>query len=447
MASPLNLTKGSVPKLLLLFSLPLVLTNFLQTIHLMLDLLLLGRALGADAIGAVAVGGQSILLLSTFSIGLSAGGQILIAQKRGAKEEEQETNIEKATLTLSLLAGIFFSLFAYFAAGVILNLLQTPPEAFDKAKEYMQVLSLGLLATFLYQGVAGVLRGRGEARLPLLCMAIATGIHLLLGLLFVFVFSWGMTGAAISGIIGQSIATVLGLFFLWKKGKKPSPKSKTILPNPGTCLQIVKLGLPFGLQMGLLQLANVFVIRLIAPFGISAVSALGVSARVTNMLTLPMMAIGNAASSMIGQNLGAKEISRAKAVIGFTKLYTLSFIGVTTVVTLLFPAPLLQLFTDDPQVISIGSVYLRILSASYLAHALHSIFNAPLLASGKTSYSLYAAGAEGLLGRILLTWVFSNTWGLTGIFIAQAISSYLGSFLLWFYYRKHNLETALPPSQ
>ena len=441
MSNTIDLTKGKVARQLLSFSLPLIITNFLQTIHLMLDALLVGRALGVNAIGAVAVGGQSILFFTTVSMGIAAGGQILIARYRGAKDSSSQEKVQRASLFLALCSGITLTILAYFGAPFFLSLLNTPADTLEDAIRYMQLLSLGLIFTFLYQAVAGILRGLGNAKQALIFAGVATGLHLLLGIVLVFVFSFGILGAAVSAVVGQAIATVYSLWFVQKKiVQKESFKRKQYLPELKTCIEIIKVGLPFGLQMGVLHLANIFIIRLIAPFGTAAVSALGVSARVTNVLTLPMMAIGNGASSIIGQSLGAEKPKRVKETIFWTKIYTLIFISITTALTLLLPRQLLQFFTNDQNAIEIGVIYLSILAFAYLAHALHSIFNAPLLASGKSKYSLYAAGAEGILGRILLTWLFSNIWGLYGIFVAQLLSVYLGSLVIWLAYRHCKLH-------
>ena len=374
-------------------------------------------------------------------MGLSAGGQILIAQKTGAKDKKGQMEVLKASLLLALIGGVLFAAIAYFGTNTMLRLLQTPEEAFDDAKTYMQIAALGLIATFFYQTIAAVLRGLGDSRRPLLFAGIATGGHALLGFLFVFVFSFGIVGAALSGIIAQAIAAVVGLFFLRRyRGDTPLRKLRV---DKKTCASIIKLGLPFGLQMGLLHLANIFVLRLVASFGVATVAAVGAGARVTNLLTLPMMAIGNGASSMIGQTLGAREPKRAKTVIRWAKIYTLGFIFVTTALTLIFPAGFLRIFTSDTQVIEIGVTYLRILSFAYLAHALHSAFNAALLGSGRTKFSLHAAGVEALIGRIFLTWMLSKFFGLTGIFIAQVISTYLGTFVILYYYRREDWEKML----
>lgn len=426
MATPVaqDLSTGRVSTRLLAFTLPLVLTNFLQTLHGVTDILLTGRLLGKTAMSAVTIGGQSTLFLTTFSLGLAAGGQILIAQLKGAEKRKEQSEATIALFTLSLGIGILVALLGFFIAPPALRLLQTPEDAFAGALQYMRITSIGLVFTFLYNAIAGALRGRGDSRRPLWFAVIGIGLHIALGILFVGAWSMGIPGAALAAVIAQAGAVLLGAFFLRK-----AYRSKVLLPPLRTLIQILKIGVPFGLQMGLLNLSNLFIVRLVNPYGVAASAALGVGSRITNLLIVPMLAIGNGASTMIGQSLGAQKPRRATAAVRWALIYTLIFVSLTTASTLLFPAVFLGIFTSEAEVIRIGTVYLTTLAWGYTGHALHTSFNAAILGAGMTSHSLLAAGAEALIGRIALTWLCSAYWMLSGIFLAQAIAPYLAAAL------------------
>jgi len=443
-----NLSAGRVPTQLLAFSWPLVLTNFLQILHGVTDLLLTGRFLGKTAMSAVTIGGQSVLFLTTFSLGLAAGGQILVAQLHGAKKPKEQSGATTSLFLLSLLIGLCVALLGFFLAPLALRFLQTPEDALEGALHYMQITSLGLLFTFLYNAIAGSLRGRGDSRRPLLFSAVSTALHIALGFLFLGRWSWGIPGLALAFVIAQGSAVLLGAVSLFQTRHEFgfSLHPKTLLSSYKTLGQILKIGVPFGLQMGLLNLSNLFITRLVNPFGIAASAALGAGSRITNLLTVPMMAIGNGASTMIGQSLGAEKPRRAAATVRWALIYTLLFVSLTTSLTLLFPAALLRLFTTETEVIQIGTIYLTTLVWGYAGHALHTSFNAPILGSGMTGRSLFAAGAEALIGRVALTWLFSSLWMLPGIFIAQAIAPYLAATLsLTFFFsgrwKKHLIES------
>ena len=436
--APQNLITGSIPRKLFFFTWPLVLTNFLQTLHLVTDVLLAGRLLGANAMSAVTIGGQSVVFLSTFSMGLAAGGQILIAQYRGAKKTKEEAQTKQALFVLSTLLGLVLALGGFFLTSFALGLLRTPQEALEGAKIYMRISTLGLVFVFLYNALAATLRGQGKAKEPLILAIIAVGVHIMLALVFVARLDFGIFGLALSALCGQGAAVMVGLILQRKEiftkasGKKAIVSQKSALLKHG--LAILKVGTPFGLQMCLLNLSNLFIIRLINPFGVAASAALGAGSRVTNMLTIPLFGISNGASTMIGQSLGAKEEDRAKKTVFWTLLYTLGFVTITIGLTLLFPARLLGVFTDKTEVIDIGVSYLRILSIAYLGHALHASFNSYALGSGKTLYSLLSAGVEASIGRVALTWAFAGIWGMYGIFTAQSIAPFLAAGISFWYW-------------
>ncbi|MCL2563360.1 MAG: MATE family efflux transporter [Oscillospiraceae bacterium] len=437
--SQLDLSQGKIPRILAKFAWPLVLTNLLQTLFTLTDVLLAGRLIGPEAMSAVTIGGQSTLFLLTFSLGLTAGGQILIAQLKGAKQTEAQNRAAKSLFVLSLTVGIAAAALGFFLTPAALRLLQAPAEAVEGARQYMRITSIGLPFVFVYNAAAGILRGLGDAKRPLIFAAVSAVLHLGIGLLFVGPLSTGISGLAIATVTAQAVAAVSGAAYLCIRHRKSqsanSPPAAEWQAKPdGAVSRILKIGLPFGLQMCLLNLSNLFIIRLVNPYGVAASAALGVGSRVTNLLIIPMLAIGNAASTVAGQNLGAGKPERAAAAVRWALVYTLGFVTVTTTLTLLFPAQFVNIFTSDPNVTQIAIQYLTIFAWCYVAYALHASFNAAILGAGLTIYSLSAAGVEVLLGRIGLTWAFSFIWGLSGIFTAQAIAPYLAAVLSIIYY-------------
>jgi len=431
-----DLTRGSVPRLLALFSWPLVLTNLLQTSHGLIDMLLAGRFVGSDAMSAVTVGGQAILFLVTFSMGLAAGGQILIAQLKGADQRAEQGQAVGALLSLSLIAGLTVAALGFFSAEFVLRLLNTPSEAMAGAVTYMRITALGLPFAFLYNAIAGALRGLGDSLRPLLFAAVATALHIGLGLLLMGSFSMGIYGAALATAISQAALALLGICNLFFRRREFvfDFRLKSFFPAWNQLGQILKIGVPFGLQMALLQGSGLVIARLVNPFGVTASAALGAGSRIVSLITIPLMGIGNGASTIIGQSMGAGKPERVSPVVRWALAYTLGLAVLTGTVTLLFPAPLIAMFTQEPEVVQIGVQYLTILAWSYAAFGLHSSFNAVVLGVGFSLYSLLAAGIETLAGRVGLSWLLSLWLGLPGLFIAQAIAPYLAVALSLPYY-------------
>ncbi|MCL2827537.1 MAG: MATE family efflux transporter [Oscillospiraceae bacterium] len=431
-----DLTHGSIPHLLAVFSWPLVLTNLLLTSHGLIDMLLAGRFVGADAMSAVTVGGQAILFLITFSMGLAAGGQILIAQLKGADQRSEQSQAVGALFSLSLIAGLAVAVLGFFSAESVLRLLKTPPEAMAGAVTYMRITALSLPFAFLYNAIAGILRGLGDSLRPLLFAASAATLHGGLGLLLMGPFSMGIHGAALATAISQATLALLGVLnlFFRRQGFVFDFRPKSFIPAWDKFRQILKIGVPFGLQMGLLQGSGLVIARLVNPFGVAASAALGAGSRIVGLVTIPLMGIGNGASTIIGQSVGAGKPERVSPAVRWALVYTLGLTAITAALTLLFLAPLIGIFTQEPEVIQIGVHYLTFLAWSYAALSLHSSFNAVVLGVGFSLYSLLAAGAETLVGRIGLAYLFSLWWGLSGIFAAQAIAPYLAVAISLPYY-------------
>jgi len=431
-----DLTQGSVPRLLAAFSWPLVLTNLLQTSHGLIDMLLVGRFVGPDAMSAVTVGGQAILFLLTFSMGLAAGGQILIAQLKGADQRSEQGQAVGTLLSLSLIAGFAVAVLGIFSAEFVLRFLRTPSEAAAGAVTYMRITAFGLPFAFLYNAIAGALRGLGDALRPLIFAAIAAALHVVLGLLFIGPFSMGIQGAALATAASQVALALMGVLNLLfrRRAFVFDFRLKSFLPTREQLGQILKIGVPFGLQMALLQGSGLVIARLVNPFGVAASAALGAGSRIVGLITIPLMGVGNGASAIIGQSMGAGKPERVSSAVSWALVYTVGLAAITGTATLLFPAPLMEIFTREPEVIQIGVRYLTILAWSYGAISLHAACNSVVLGVGFSLYSLLAAGVETLAGRIGLAWVFSLWWGLPGIFAAQAIAPYLAVMFSLAYY-------------
>ena len=425
-----DLTRGNVSRLLAVFSWPLALTNLLQALHGLIDMLLVGRWVGTDAMSAVTVGGQGIFFLTTFSMGLAAGGQILIAQLKGAGKTREQGQAVGALFILALIVGLAAGTLGFFFTERALHLLKTPQEAMEGAGAYMRITALGLPFSFFYNAIAGALRGLGDSLRPLIFATIGALVHVGLGLFFLGFFSMGIWGVALATTISQIAAVLLGGVYLLHRRREYAFH----FPTWDKVAQILKIGVPFGLQMGLLQFSGLVITRLVNPFGVAASAAFGTGSRIVGLFTIPMMGIGNGASTIISQSMGAGKPERVSIAVRWALVYTLGLSAITAVATRLFPALLMGFFTQEAEVIQIGGFYLSVLAWSYIGLGLHSSFNAVALGVGFSLYSLLASALEALAGRIGLALLFSLWWGLAGIFIAQALAPYLALGLSLPYY-------------
>lgn len=431
-----DLTKGNVLKSLIKFSFPLILANLLQTLYNMLDMIVAGRYIGSAAMSAVSVGGQTSFFLITFSIGLGAGGQILIAHLRGEEDEEGLRELTGTFFTMSAIAGISVSVLGVLVSEPVLKLLDTPEKAYGQAVWYMRITCAGMLFAFGYNSIAAVFRGLGDSKRPFIFILAAFVSNMALNYIFVPLMGMGAEGTALATVISQAVSFFTAAIYLYRHRASYALELtlRSFKIRKDRLLKLLKIGVPFGIQMSVINLSNMFITAGINSFGVSASAVLGAGTKITHLFTVPMMAVGNGASTVVGQNIGAGETKRAERAVHSALLCMVALTGLTLAITQFLPENLIELFNGDPGVLETGVLYLRIVSWGYLGYALHSAYNAAVLGVGFTMFSLLAALAEAVLGRIFLTWLLLQMSGLTGIFIAQAAAPYISAIILCVYF-------------
>lgn len=439
-----NLTSGPVFKTIVKFCWPLMLANLLLTLYNLTDMMMAGRFIGKEAMSAVSAGGQMTYLLTTLSMGLAAGGQILASQQKGAGLPNKIPETAGSLFIFSAVSGILFSFGGFMLTGTVLKLLNTPPEAFDQAVLYMKIASWSLMFVFGHNAISGLFRGLGESRIPLYIAAVSAILNLAANFIFLKFLKTGILGIALGGIISQCASFVLAFTLLYKNRGKLGFELRQLRPSTVTLLKILKIGIPFGTQLAVVSLANMYITAEVNHFGVSASAALGAGVRFTNLLTVPMMAAGNGASTMIGQSMGSGNPVRASKAVKCALAFMLCISAISIALCQFWPQKLIGMFHDDKEVIETGALYLRTVSWSFIGHSCHSAFNAAALGVGFSAYSLFASVSEALLGRVLLTYLLGKALGLCGIFLAQAASPYISGFISGVYYysgrwKRHNL--------
>lgn len=429
----LNLTEGPVLRTLMRFSWPLMLANLFQTLYNMVDMVIAGRLIGPEAMSAVSTGGQLTFLLTTLSMGIAAGGQILISQQKGGGQMDDCRETAGALVVFSLIAGAAAAILGFAASGPFLHLLKTPENAYGQALGYMRISAVGMVFVFGYNGIAGIYRGLGDSKKPLIFIAVAALVNVGLNFLFVGVLKMKAEGTALGTVMSHAVA--LGLaWLLFRRMAREMTLRFWFRGVWRRVWEIIKVGLPFGAQMTVLNLANMFITARINQFGVDASAALGAGVRITNLLTVPMLAIGNGATTVVGQSMGAENPGRAKETIYKAIFVMLGIAAAAVLLCQLIPEHLIGLFQKSQGVKETGGQYLRFVSWCFLGHALHSGYNAAALGVGFSLYSLFSAGTEAAAGRIALTFILGGLMGISGIFLVQAVSPYISALVSAIYY-------------
>lgn len=409
-----DLTKGSVVKQLISFSLPFMLSNALQAVYSTVDMLVVGNVVGKGGLSAVNNASMLVMLLTTLCMGFANSGQVLVAQLQGAGKRRDINDTIGTLFTTMTVVSLVMTAFAVLLCDPLLSLLDVQEGAFDEARDYMLICGGGLFFTAGYNMVSAVLRGMGESKRPLVFIAIASVINIILDVLFVKYLGWSVAGAAWATIIGQAVSFIVSLIYLYRRREAFGFDFKLVsFKVRGDLLKImVKLGVPFAIQMSAINISMLFVNRLINTFGgLSCSAAFGVSTKIQQVPDILTRSIGMASSSMIGQNLAAKEIDRAKKVVHTGIYICCAIYALVAVFMLLFPTEIFSVFTSETDVLQYAWYCILCSVIAYPAHSFMSSTTAFIQGIGDAKFSLIVALMDGVVARVSLSYILGVLLG------------------------------------
>ena len=416
-----SLLSGSVPKQLLLFSLPFLGANVLQSVYSVVDMIIVGRFVGSAGLSGVSVGSQITSLFTSIGTGLTMGGQMMLAQFKGAGDEKAQKETIGTMLSFMLLLGLCLTIICLPLAGTLLTLLNTPEESFGDARNYFIICAVGIVFIFGYNSVCSVMRGLGDSRRPMYFVGVSTVVNLLLDLLFVGAFRMGAGGAALATIIAQGISFLSASVYLYlhRAGFVFDFRRSSFRIIGGRLKMMLKVGIPFALQFSMLMISMLFVVSMINTYGVTASAGYGVGGKVDNFATLPVYAFASAAATMAGQNIGARQIDRARSAVRWCVVLCFACEAVVFALVQIFAAQIVGIFNSEPEVIAVGVQYLRIMAFAYLAHCLLDGYQSMANAVGFSMLSFICCTVDGLIVRIPLALLFGNVLGLglKGVFL------------------------------
>ena len=378
-----DLTKGNLGKQILLFSLPLMASNVLQVLFNMADVAVVGQFAGPMALGAVGSTTTLVAMFTGFLIGLSGGINVLVALHYGAKNKKDLTETIHTSALVSLVAGIFLTLVGVVFAGGILEILHTKPELIDGAVLYLRIYFFGMPALAIYNFGNAVFSAVGDTKRPLRYLALAGVVNVVLNLFFVIVCGMDVAGVALASIISQYLSAVLILAALFKCREVFALQPKHLKINRDKCRDILKIGLPSGMQNAIFQIANLFIQVGVNSFDATMVAGNSAAANADALVYDVMAAFYTACGSFMGQNFGARKKDRVLKSYFISLAYSFGA-GLLMGLGLVFCGELfLALFTKDPAVIAAGMKRLTIMGCSYCVSAFMDATIAASRALGK----------------------------------------------------------------
>ena len=364
-----DLTRGPMLKKIILFSLPLAASSFLQLLFNAADVVVVGRFVGSAALAAVGSNGALINLLVNLFVGLALGANVVAARCYGAKDDQGVHEAVQTAVTLSLVGGVLMAFVGFFAAHGLLELMSSPEDVIDLATLYLKIYFIGMPMTMLYNFNASLLRAVGDTRRPLVCLAVAGVINVVLNLFFVIVCKMAADGVALASIISQYLSAVLVLLHMTRLTDSCRVEWKLLRLHGSEVGRILGLGVPAGIQHMIFAVANLFIQVGINSFDSTVVSGNSAAVNVDNVIYNVMAAFYTACSTFMGQNWGAGKKDRMMKSYYISLGYSFVIAAVLGAAFLLCGEPFLYIFTNDADVVAAGMERMRIMCFSYCVSA------------------------------------------------------------------------------
>ena len=434
----MDLVNGPIAKTLIVFSVPFMLSMLLQTAYSTTDTIIVGQYLGSAGLSAVSNGSQLMQMLTALCIGFANAGQVLIAQAKGAGNYEKLEKIIGTLFVLEVFICVVIGTVCVVFSRGLLNILNTPAEAYVQARWYIMICGGGLIFTGLYNLFSAMLRGMGDSRHPLLFVILATVLNVFLDILFIAGFNWNVAGAALATIIGQAVSVVFSLVFLLRHTREYGIdfSLKTMRPDAQSTRQLFSIGAPMALQLTAVQISFLFVGRMINALGVTVSAAFGVMQKIRMIPNFITSGFGQGAASMMGQNLGAKKLDRVDKIVKLTILVTGITYGFFVILYLTVPELLFRIFTQDETVLEFAAMTTLVLAIEAVAHTFMPACNSLVSAQGFVKLSFTVAILDAFLGRIFFCWLLGSFFGLGafGYFLGYICGTYITSSIVLIYY-------------
>lgn len=433
-----DLTSGSILKELLLFSLPLILANLLQTAYNLVDSVIVGRFVGPEGLAAVVGTGELMNLFTLTGMGFGSAGQIIIAQQAGRQDHQGIKNTIGTLFSVMLVFSVFALLIFLTGTDWMLRLLNMPEESFLYAHRYVFTCGMGMVFIFGYNAVSCVLRGMGDSKRPLIFVAIASAANCILDIVFIVFCRLDTLGAALATVLGQGISFLVSLAYLFRRREAFGFdfRLRSFLPSRSSLRLLMKLGIPHAVQFAAIILSMLYVTRLINAFGVEAAAVNGVAIKLEQVCRVVTASMSTAASAIIAQCMGAGKVDRCQKTVWCVFWICTVYCSLCAIGIGFFPRQVFSLFTADETVLALAQRFAVVGAVICFGHALRNTFLPVLNGIGFASMSLVVGLLDGVVGRIGFSVLLGITlgMGLSGFWWGSCLAGYISVFLAAPYY-------------
>lgn len=398
-----SITEGVIWKQLLLFFFPILIGTFFQQLYNTVDTIIVGQYVGTQALAAVGTTSTLINLLVGFFVGISSGATVIISQFFGGGDWKALSKAVHTSIALALAGGVIILVLGLLTARLALTLLGVPEEIMEDALLYLNVYYGGIIFCMIYNVGTGVLRAIGDSKMPLYVLIVCCLVNIVLDLLFVVAFRWGVLGVALATALSQGVSALLILLRLTLTREAYRVQLRYVRFDPGILKSVIRIGLPAGLQSVMYSLSNLLMQASINSFGTDAIASWAAIGKIDGFIWMVMGAFGIAITTFVGQNFGARKYHRVRRSVRICLGMTMGVTVALSVMLLLFMEPLLRFFTGDPTVIALGQDFLWVLAPAYFTYVCIEIFSGAIRGAGEAVQPMLIS-LFGICG-LRLVWV------------------------------------------
>ncbi len=425
----LDMTSGNPCSLILQFTMPILLSQVFQQLYNTADAFIVGKYLGTNALAAVTSSGNLIFLLVSFFMGLAMGGGVVISRYFGARDERQVSRSVHTMIAFGLVSGVLLTIVGVLFTPAFLIWMRTDPEVMPEAVEYFRYYFLGAIAMVMYNVCRSIMNALGDSKRPLYYLIFSSLVNIILDLLFIGGFHQGVWAAAAATVISQAASVALCMIYLLRKGNIYTVEIRSIRFHKAILSEILRYGLPSGVQNSVIAFANVIVQSQINSFGKLAMAGYGVHAKIEGFVFLPVTSFNMATTTFISQNLGARRYDRAKKGARFSILAAVLMAEAIGVLYYIFATQLIGIFDSTPGVIEYGATQARIVALFYFLLAFSHSIAAVCRGAGKAFVPMiimlsiwcmlrigYIIAVMRLIGEIrYVFWAYPLTWSISSV--------------------------------
>lgn len=427
-----DLSQGHVGRQLISFSVPFLISNLVQSLYSVADMLIVGNFSGTASVSGVNIGSQVTFVLTMLVMGFCNGGTILVSQYLGAKDMDKVKDAVTTLITALFFGGIVITVVMYFLIDPSLKLLQTPQESYSESKAYLFYTILGIIFIFAYNAFSAILRGMGDSKRPFYFVLIACITNIVLDLVLVAGFNMGAAGAAIATVFSQAVSVIMCIVYLRSRDFVFDFKPSSFKIHKEYLEKIIKIGTPSAIQSGVTSLSFMFITALVNIVGgVNASAAVGIVGKFNSFAIMPASAMSASVATMCAQNIGAEKWDRATKTcqIGTSIAFVISV--VIFIIAQAFPTQILSLFDRNPDMINYGIQYMRSFSFDYLCVPFIFCITGLFVGAGHTSFSMFTNLVSSLILRIPVCYIFGVVleMGLFGIGLGGPVASF-GSLVI-----------------